>query len=376
MTGNGCSCISRRDFIAVAGAASLGGVLASGANASFLSPDKAKPHEAKFYDKLIEKEVQCTLCPRRCQVEDGKRGYCEVRENRDGRYYSLVYGYPVAVHNDPIEKKPFFHVYPGGRALSIATVGCNIECKFCQNWDISQAKPEDVDIPFVSPKRIVESATRAKARAIAYTYSEPTIFYEYMYDCARLGKDAGFANVMISNGFMAEQPLKELAPLMTAIKVDLKAFTDEFYESICDGYLDPIKETLQRLAAMNVWFEIVVLTIPTLNDDADDIKRMSEWIVKELGPDVPVHFTRFHATYKLRNLPRTPPRTLHMARQTAMAQGCNYVYTGNLPGGDGEHTYCPQCKTAVVRRYGHMLLSNVLKDGRCPKCGKVIPGVW
>ncbi len=374
MKSDNSSFVSRRNFIA--GALGLGSLLVPRTNAAFLSRGKEKPHEALFYRKLENKAVQCLLCPRRCHVADGKRGYCNVRENRDGIYYSLVYGYPVAVHNDPIEKKPFFHVYPGKRAFSLATVGCNIKCKFCQNWDISQAAPESVNIPFVPPEKIVNAVGKSKAKVIAFTYNEPTIFYEYMYDCAKRGKEAGFANVMISNGFMAEKPLRQLAPFMTAIKVDLKAFTQDFYGNICSGYLEPIKQTLQRLSTLGVWFEIVVLIIPTLNDGVKEIREMARWIFNELGPDVPVHFTRFHPTYKLRNLPRTPPETLRTARQTAMAQGCNYVYTGNLPGGEGEHTFCSKCKTAVIRRYGHMVLSNVLKGGKCPQCGKSIPGVW
>ena len=309
-------------------------------------------------------------------VSDGERGDCGVRENRDGRYYSLVYGRPCAIHNDPIEKKPLFHVYPGSKALSIATVGCNIECKFCQNWDIAQANPDHVSVPFRPPSQIAQMAVQHKSRTVSYTYSEPTVFYEYMVDCARAAKDLGIGNVVISNGFISEEPLKELCSLMTAIKIDLKAFTQQFYATMCSGRLKPVLETLKRLSGSGVWYEIVVLVVPTLNDSMDEIKRMTEWVVKELSPDVPIHFTRFHPAYKIRNLPPTPPRTLHAARQTALAQGCNFVYTGNMPGEKAENTYCHKCNTCLIKRYGHMTISNDLADGKCRNCGASIPGVW
>lgn len=332
--------------------------------------------EARFYEQKDGGRIQCTLCPWRCVVADGKRGNCGVRENRQGRYYTLVYGRPCAIHNDPIEKKPFFHVYPGSKALSIATVGCNIECKFCQNWDISQANPDDVPVQFRTPSEIAQMAIQNKSRTVAYTYSEPTIFFEYMVDCAKAAKNMGIGNVMVSNGFISEKPLKDLCSLMTAIKIDLKAFSQEFYGNMCGGRLRPVLETLKRLADSGVWFEVVVLVIPTLNDNMDEIKRMSEWIVKELGPNVPLHFTRFHPAYKIRNLPPTPVKTLNEAWKIASEQGCNFVYGGNMPGGGREDTRCPQCKAYVLKRYGHMVLSDALKKGKCPDCGAPVPGVW
>jgi pyruvate formate lyase activating enzyme len=364
--------LTRREFLATAGMAIAGSSLARDAS----PPGETAAREAGYYEKLDGNAVRCCLCPWQCMVTDGKRGKCRVRENRGGRYYSLVYGYPCTTNNDPIEKKPFFHVYPGSRALSIATVGCNIACKFCQNWDISQARPEDVRPVYLPPRKIVEQALAAKARAVAYTYSEPTIFFEYMLDCARAAKEAGLGNVVVSNGFIAEKPLKDLCSVVTAVKIDFKAFTEKFYADVCGGELQPVLESLKRLAGSGVWFEMVVLVIPTLNDDMDDIKRMSAWIVRELGPNVPLHFTRFHPAYRLNNLPPTPPRTLELARKTAMDAGCRFVYGGNLPGYEGENTYCPQCKTCVLDRYHFTLESNALKDGACPKCGTAIPGVW
>lgn len=332
--------------------------------------------EASYYVPLKNNITMCELCPWRCVVIDGKRGMCGVRENRKGKYYTLVYGRPVAINNDPIEKKPFFHVYPGSRAFSIATVGCNFKCKFCQNWDISQAKPEDIPVPFRSPQDIAKKAAEVGCRTIAYTYSDPIIFYEYMADCARAAKDFNIGNVMVTNGSINEKPLKDLIPLLTAIKIDFKGFSQLFYGDVCRSRLRPVLETLQRLTGSGLWFELVMLIIPTLNDNMDEIKRMSEWILKELGPNVPIHFTRFHPDYQLRNLPPTPPATLYKARQIAMAQGCNFVYTGNMPGGEGENTLCPNCKEVVLSRYGHMTISPELANGKCHKCGKAIPGVW
>lgn len=364
---------SRREFMKAAGLAAAGCAVCRGAVAATAAD---VPHEASYWDVVEGSTVRCLLCPWQCVVADGQRGKCEVRENRGGKYYSLVYGHPCAAHNDPIEKKPFFHVYPGSRAFSIATVGCNIECKFCQNWDIAQKRPEQAPTPFVTPDQIVEAAVAARSKTVAYTYSEPTIYYEYMRDVAKAAKAAGLANIVVSNGFIAEKPLKDLAPLLTAMKVDFKAFSTTFYEDVCGGQLEPVKETLKRLAGSGVWFEIVVLVIPTLNDDADETKRMAAWIVKELGPDVPLHFTRFHPNYKLRNLPPTPPETVIKARAIAMAEGVHYVYTGNMPGGEGDNTFCPKCKTMVLSRIGQTVLSDALAHGQCPKCGHPIPGVW
>lgn len=326
--------------------------------------------------RLPDGKVQCGLCPWGCLLAGGQRGRCGVRENRNGRLVSLVYGRPVATHIDPIEKKPLFHVYPGSRAFSIATVGCNIDCKFCQNWDISQAKPEDNPGPFVSPDKLAAAAAAAKVKTIAYTYSEPTIFYEYMRDCARATKDRQIESVVISNGFIREEPLRELLPHLTAYKIDMKAITPSFYEDVCAGRLQPVLDTLQRIKEAGVWLEIVVLLIPTLNDSKDEIQRLAAWVVKHLGSDVPLHFTRFHPCYRLVNLPRTPPAALARARETAMAEGCHFVYTGNLPGQKGENTYCPDCGEPLVERYGLLVRENRLVDGKCPACNRAIPGVW
>jgi pyruvate formate lyase activating enzyme len=366
MNWNTTTKITRRGFLRQSGAAAAAPLLATPAL-----------KEARFYKPVgRDKAVRCTLCPRGCVVPNGKRGYCRVRENRGGRYFTLVYGRPCAINNDPIEKKPFFHVYPGSKSLSIATVGCNMACKFCQNWDISQSGPDRIQPAFQSPDDIVRAARDNKSKTIAFTYSEPTIFYEYMFDTARAAKDAGIGSVVVSNGFISKDPLQTLLPLLTAYKIDLKAFSQNFYGNVCDGRLKEVQDTLKRVADSDVWLEIVVLVIPTLNDNPDEIRRMAAWIVKELGPDVPVHFTRFHPQYKLRNLPRTPIETMRRCRVIAQREGCRFVYGGNMPGAGGESTSCPKCGTHVIDRYGHGVMKNEIRGGKCPKCGTTIPGVW
>ena len=366
--------ISRRRFLATLGAGTAACAWPRWGGA--LPTADASPHEAAFYEKEDDGTVHCRLCPRGCRVREGQRGYCRVRENRAGKYYSLIYGRPCAMHLDPIEKKPFFHVYPGSQAYSIATVGCVLSCKFCQNWDISQAKPEDVSVPYRSPESMAAAATRSGARVMAYTYGEPIVFHEYMTDCARTAQSLGLDNVMVSSGFIREPALRALFPLMKAIKIDLKAFTQEFYEGVCGGALQPVLNTLSCLASAGVWYEIVVLIIPTLNDAPDEIKRLAAWVVKELGPDVPLHFSRFHPTYKMKNIPPTPLATLQRTRNLALGEGCRYVYIGNVPGAEGQDTVCPECKAMLIRRYGYRILENNLQDGRCPACRQLIPGVW
>ena len=369
----GCTDCTRRGFIAGAGMAATG--VAFGA-ASGSDPHAPFVREALHWSAVGPQTIECHLCPLRCVIEPGERGTCGVREHRDGRLVSLVYGRPVALNNDPIEKKPLFHVYPGSRAFSIATAGCNIACKFCQNWDISQKRPEAIPARFISPDAIARLALQQKARSVAYTYSEPTIFFEYMLDCAKAATAAGLANVVVSNGFIEAAPLKQLAPHLTAMKVDLKAFSQRFYGNTCKGELQPVLNTLKRLRDLGVWLEIVVLIIPTLNDDMDEIKRMAAWIATELSPDVPLFFTRFHPAYKIRHLPPTPAATIQRAGATARAEGLHFVYAGNMPGARGENTLCPGCQAPVIERYGHIVRAQQMKKGACAACGQAIPGVW
>jgi len=309
-------------------------------------------------------------------VAKGKRGLCRVRENRDGKYYSLVYGNPCAVHLDPIEKKPFFHVLPSSGSFSLATAGCNLQCKFCQNWEISQASPEDVFNHDVPPEMMVKLAQETKSRSIAYTYVEPTIFFEYMSDIAGLARKAGLLNVCHSNGFINPDPLKQLCKWMDAANVDLKGFSEGFYQEVCGGELAPVLETLKTLRREKVHLEITNLVIPTKNDDMAVLKEMCLWIRKELGADTPIHFSRFYPLYKLKTLPPTPVSTLEKAREVALSAGLEYVYVGNVPGNQAENTFCPKCKKVVIQRTGFMVSEVRLKEGKCSSCGRPIPGIW
>lgn len=333
-------------------------------------------HPAMFWEPQAEKKVKCTLCPRGCVVADVERGYCGVRENQGGAYQTLVYGALCSGNLDPIEKKPLFHYLPGSEAFSIATAGCNIECKFCQNWQISQFRPEQVESVVVEPDKLVARCKAEKCPTIAYTYSEPVVFYEYMHDTAALGREHGVGSVMISNGYIQEQPLRRLCRQLTGVKIDFKAFSEKFYAEWCAGQLKPVLATLETLKDIGIWFELVVLVVPTLNDSPEEVRDMSAWVVKHLGPDVPLHFTRFHPTYRVTNLPATPVATLERCRQVALDAGVHHVYAGNVPGHPGENTYCHSCQAELIRRVGFRVVRNQLKDGKCPKCGVAIPGVW
>jgi pyruvate formate lyase activating enzyme len=332
--------------------------------------------EALFWDRLSEKKVQCRLCPRECEVADVERGYCGVRENQGGRYQTLVYGTLCSANADPIEKKPLFHYLPATQAFSVATAGCNIECRFCQNWQISQFRPEQVRSVLVPPEKLVSITKGQKCPTIAYTYSEPVVFYEYMHDAAALARKHRIGSVMISNGYIREEPLKRLCRVLTGVKIDLKAFTEEFYARHCAGELQPVLRTLEILKQTGIWFELVILIIPTLNDSSDEITRMCRWVVKNLGPDVPMHFTRFFPTYRMTNLPRTPIATLERCRNLALDAGVRYVYAGNVPMHSGENTYCHNCRDMLIRRIGYKVESNRINNGKCPECGTAIPGVW
>jgi len=331
---------------------------------------------ARHWKALDRKRVECTLCPRACRVADLERGYCGVRENRGGSYYTLVHSRPCALHNDPIEKKPLYHYLPGSTALSLGTAGCNMECRFCQNWRMAQFRPEQVESIEAGPRDLVRRAARSGSSAIAFTYSEPVVFYEYMFDTARHAREQGVGAVMISNGYISREPLEELLPHLTAVKIDLKAFSERFYRELCSGTLQPVLETLKTLKRKGAWFEIVVLILPTENDSRGELRQMCRWVAENLGPDVPLHFTRFHPMYKVRNLPSTPVGTLEMARETALAAGLHFPYVGNVPGHPGGSTWCPGCGEVVIRRVGFKILEKRLDSGCCAKCGRPIPGVW
>ncbi len=377
--------ITRRDLIKKGGKGILA-CLAFGAglglpnfsDATALRPSRGKLgiKLSPYYAALEGKVIKCTLCPRECEVDVGDRGYCEVRENRAGKYYSLVYGNPCAVQVDPIEKKPLFHVLPGTKSFSIATAGCNFDCKFCQNWEISQARPEETfnfDLP---PEQVVKLALRTGCDTIASTYVEPTVFIEYMLDIGRVAKKRGVIKIYHSNGYIQPGPLGDLLGVLGAACIDLKGFTEKYYREVTEGDLKPVLETIKAIHRHGTHLELVNLVVPGKNDDMEDIRRMCQWIKTNVGPDVPLHFSRFYPRYKLKHLPPTPIATLEKARKVALDIGLHYVYIGNVPGHEAENTYCPKCHELLIHRVGYRIVENKLNHGHCFKCGEKIAGIW
>lgn len=338
---------------------------------------KAKPYPAMYWEKIRDKIVQCVLCPRKCVLDAGQRGLCTARINKDGALYTLGYGNPVAVHVDPIEKKPFFNVLPGSRAFSIAVAGCNMRCLFCQNWQISQSRPDETLNYNLPPEAAVDEAVKSGSAFIVYTYTEPTVFYEYMLDIAKLAKARGLKNGMHTCGYINKEPLKELLKYMDAVNVDLKGFDEGFYRKMgALAELQPVLDTIKTIKEEGVWLEITNLIIPGQNDDPEEIRKMCLWIKDNVGTEVPLHFSRFMPSFNLANLPPTPVTKLEEAYRIAKEVGLQYVYVGNVPGSSYENTYCPNCKKAVVRRIGYRVLENNVKDGKCGFCGYKIPGIW
>lgn len=334
------------------------------------------PRPARWFTRLPGDVVECGLCPHHCRVPDGERGTCGVRENRGGTYYTLVHSRAVALHVDPVEKKPFFHVLPGEPAVSLAAAGCNFDCRCCQNWEIAQARPEQLRSAALPPDTVVALARKNRARLVACTYTEPVVWSEYVLDIARAGRGAGLRTLVVSNGFIEQEPLRELAPHLAAYKVDLKAFSETFYRDHCRGRLAPVLDTLRRLKALGVWTEIVVLVVPALNDTPEEARALARFVRTELGPDTPLHFTRFHPAYRMDNIPPTPVAAIDAAREAALAEGLRFVYVGNVPGHRGESTWCPGCGARLIHRVSVALVQNRLKDGACPDCGRAIPGIW
>ncbi len=333
--------------------------------------------EAYLYDRLENEKVRCLLCNHNCVITEGKTGICGVRENRSGILVSLVYGKVIASHCDPIEKKPLFHFLPGSRSYSIATVGCNFRCFFCQNADISQMPSDHNRImgQDMTPEEIVEDALNTRSASIAYTYTEPTIYYELAVDTARLASFKGLKNVFVSNGYMTEQCLEDMSPDLHAANVDLKAFTDEFYKEQCGAKLEPVLRTLETMKRLGIWLEVTTLLIPGLNDSKEELKEISQFLAN-LDTDIPWHISRFHPTYRLTDIPSTPPDTIQRARDLGYEAGLKYVYTGNLPGDEGEKTFCHNCGELLIDRFGFTVTKNRIKENLCPECGSEIPGVW
>lgn len=320
--------------------------------------------------------VKCLLCAQECIIKEGERGFCRTRMNVDGKLLSLVYGRPISVHVDPIEKKPFYHFRPGSNALSLATAGCPLQCKFCQNWEISQARPEDFRAKFIPPETVVLATERRKAPIIAFTYNEPTVFTEYLTDIARIARQHQLYSVLISCGFMNKEPLDEMCEVLDAIKIDLKGFSKDFYRNVCGAELEPVLRSIKHVKKKEVHLEIVNLVVPTLNDSRSMLTELAKWVVGEVGPDVPVHFTRFHPDYQMLNLPPTPIATLERAYEIAVAEGIRYPFVGNVPGHKGNHTYCPSCGKAVIVRIGFFITEKHLIEGRCEYCNEPIAGVF
>ena len=320
--------------------------------------------------------VTCLLCAQACTIAPGKRGRCRARQNVDGELRSLVYGRPVSVHVDPIEKKPFYHFLPGAAAFSLGTTGCPLRCQFCQNWEISQASPEDFDVPSSAPREIVEAAAARRAPVIAFTYNEPTVFTEYLLDVAGEARKQRRRAVLVSCGFMTEAPLAEMCRSLDAIKIDLKGFSEDFYHRVSGAALAPVLRSIRQVARSGVHLEIVNLVVPTLNDDDRSLGALAKWLVSEVGPDVPVHFTRFHPDFQLRNLPPTPVETLERARTLAHDAGLRYAYVGNVPGHRWNNTFCPKCSQVVIERSNFFVTAMNLERGRCRWCSELIKGVW
>jgi pyruvate formate lyase activating enzyme len=380
----------RRAFVSRLAASCAGCALGGGARSLEAAPQDTftpgsslrveegglNPTPARWFKTLPDGWVECGVCPRACRISEDERGTCGTRENRKGKLYTLVHSRPCSIAIDPVEKKPFFHLLPGASALSLATAGCNLACKCCQNWEIAQARPEQVPSMTLTPADVVMLARRKGAPLVACTYTEPVVFSEYVLDIAVAGRAAGVRTVMISNGYIQEQPLAELCAQIAAYKVDLKGFDAGFFKQHTGGDLSHVLDTLRRLRKHGTWTEIVALVIPTQNDSEAEIRAMARFVRDDVGPETPLHFTRFHPSYRLQNLPSTPVATLEHCRSVAMEEGLRFVYIGNVPGHPGENTYCPGCGKAIIRRFGMAVAENRMKNGACPDCHRKIPGVW
>jgi pyruvate formate lyase activating enzyme len=369
--------IERRSFLKTVSLLGIAGLTGSIKTSDDFPEETSKfIREARYYEKLPHKKIRCNLCPRACEIDERERGYCGVRENREGTYYTLVYARPCTYHADPIEKKPLFHFLPGTLAFSIATAGCNVNCKFCQNWQISQVRPEQIRSIHMPPDKTALLAKEYQCRSIAYTYSEPIIFYEYMEDCIYAGHDNNIRSVMITGGYISQKPLQNLCTHIDGIKVDLKSYSEKYYREVVNGELKPVLDALITMKKMGVWTEIVYLVVPTLNDSDREFTDLCRWIKTNLGIDVPIHFTRFHPQYLLKNLPPTPVPTLEKAKSIADTEGLQYVYIGNVPGHKAENTLCHKCGKVLIDRIGYTIRQINITKGKCDFCQATIPGVW
>lgn len=329
--------------------------------------------EALFYQPKENKKVQCQLCPRTCLLSEGEKGFCRVRINKEGKLFSLVYGKPCSLALDPIEKKPFYHFLPGSFSLSLATVGCNLKCKYCQNWRLSQSNLEEIPYLEMPPEKIIEKALLKGVPSISYTYTEPTVFYEYLFDLAKLAKKQKIKNLLVTNGYICPSPLKKIAPFIDAVNVDLKGYSESFYQKVCSASLKPVLESLKLMKKLGLWIEITYLLVPGYNDDLTLFEKMCYWLKENLGKDVPLHLSRFFPQYQFSKVKPTPWTTLKKTYSLAVKY-LDYVYLGNVFKGKEENTYCPHCGKLLIKRRG-ILLENKLSKGSC-SCGAKIKGVW
>ena len=329
-----------------------------------------------FYEH-INNDVRCRLCHHNCMIKDGKSGICGVRKNQEGKLFSLVYGKSIASDVDPIEKKPLFHFYPGSTAYSIATVGCNFRCLNCQNWDISQmpkGKSGKITGYELTPEKIVDDAKKLKCKTIAYTYTEPTIFFEYAYDTAKIAYKEGIKNIFVTNGYTTSEAIREIAPYLDAANIDLKFFSEDIYQKVCGAKLQPVLDNIKLYRKLGIWIEVTTLIIPGYSDDENHLKGIAEFI-RSNGVDIPWHVTAFYPAYKLLDVKPTPAESLRKAREIGLKAGLRYVYEGNIPGEGGENTYCYKCKEPLIIRYGFKIVENRLVNGKCPRCNQKIDGI-
>ncbi len=332
---------------------------------------------ARWWETGQNEKIKCTLCPRYCQISPNQSGFCYIRKNIDGKLYNLGYGRPTGFAVDPIEKKPLSHFYPGSTILSFGTAGCNLGCKFCQNWHMSKAKTDDMRAHTARPEDVVNLAKQRHVPAIAFTYNDPVIFGEYVIDISRLAREQGIHSVMVTNGYIDKEARTEVYQYIDAANVDLKAFTDRFYHKLTYSHLEPVLDTLVWLhKETDVWIEITTLLIPGENDSEDELQAMCNWIIDNLGPDVPLHFTAFHPDFRLTDKPRTPASTLTRARNIAMQTGINYCYVGNIHDPKAQSTFCPGCKKELIGRDWHSVYIKEIIDGKCPQCNTTIAGCW
>jgi len=329
-----------------------------------------------MYQAETPKGIRCLICPNECTLKEGELSDCRNRRVYGGKLYTIAYGNPCALHLDPIEKKPLYHYLPGSNAFSIATAGCNLACLNCQNWTISQASPEETENYDLMPHKVIEQAQKYKCLSIAYTYSEPITWYEYLFDTGKLAREAGIKNVLVSAGYINREPLLNLCKVIDAANIDLKSMEDAIYLKLNAGKLEPVLNTLKTLKDEGIWLEITNLVVPSWTDDLDMIKRMCNWLTKNGFDDTPLHFSRFHPQYKLQRLPVTPQKTLEAAKEIALAEGLKYIYIGNVPGSRDTNTICPECGEILVERSGYTIKSMKLRSGVCSYCSEPIPGYW